>query len=135
MSEQDARIMGKRFFQSQDMTKGGPARDLVTDSYQLTIAGNPLMDWQGHDQFGRMFYEGFPDLHHTFGEPVQEGNRIVQPFILNGTHTGEFMGIPATGKIIRVEAIGIFELVDGKVDKLYGVFDQLGMMRQLGVIA
>lgn len=134
MSDQSIDTLGKRFFQSQDAARGGPSSEFVTENYTISLAGNPTMDLAGHDQFGKAFYAGFPDLYHTFEEPIVQGNRIVQPFVLNGTHSADFMGIPATGKKIRVEAIGIFELVDGRVDKLHGVFDQLGMMRQLGVI-
>lgn len=134
MADQEFRTLGKRFFMSQDQAQGGPAREIVTDDYTLSLPGSPVMNWEGHDQFGKMFYAGFPDLHHTFGDPVVEGNRIVQPFVLNGTHTGEFMGIPPTGKPVRIEAIGIIVAEGDRVKHLSGVFDQLGMMRQLGVI-
>ena len=134
MPDHDFRNIGKRMFASQDMRKAGPAPELVTENYTLNLAGNPSMNWEGHEQFGKMFYAAFPDLRHTFGEPVVENNIVVQPFTLHGTHTNDFMGIPATGKTIQVDAIAILEIQDGRVNKSTGIFDQLGMMRQLGVI-
>ena len=56
-------------------------------------------------------------------------------FTLRGSHTGDFMGIPATGKSIEVSAIAILAFVNGKVAQLNAQFDQLGMMQQLGVIS
>lgn len=135
MSNHDFRNIGKGLFGSQDVRKAGPAPELVTETYALHLAGNPPMNWEGHEQFGKMFYAAFPDLYHSFGEPVVEGNTIVQPFTLHGTHTSDFMGIPATGKAIQVEAIAILEIQGGRVNKVTTVFDQFGMMRQLGVIA
>ena len=55
-------------------------------------------------------------------------------FTLRGSHTGDFMGIPATGKSIEVSAIAILAFVDGKVAQLNAQFDQLGMMQQLSLI-
>ena len=52
----------------------------------------------------------------------------------NGTHTGNFMGVPATGKQIAIEAIDILRLVDSKVVEHWGVMDTFGLMQQLGVI-
>jgi predicted ester cyclase len=55
-------------------------------------------------------------------------------FRLGGTHEGEFMGIPSTRKAFEIGAIALFRAVDGKIVEVRGQFDQLGMMRQLGVI-
>ena len=53
---------------------------------------------------------------------------------MRGTHQGEFRGIAPTGKRVTVTGIGIFWFSDGKVVESWDNFDQLGMMRQLGVI-
>jgi steroid delta-isomerase-like uncharacterized protein len=98
------------------------------------IGSNPPMNVEGHKQFARMFYGAFPDLNHTIDDTVAEGDKVVVRFTLRGTHTGNFMGIPATNKPITVGAIAIFHFVNGKIAELRGQFDQLGMMQQLGVI-
>ena len=87
-----------------------------------------------HQQFATAFYRAFPDLLHTVHETVAGDGKAVVRFTLHGTHKNDFMGIPATGKEVQVGAIAIFTIADGKITELHGQFDQLGMMRQLGVV-
>lgn len=134
MSTTDNKAIGPRFFMEQDKRRGGPARELCAPDYVIHLAGNPPMDYEGHQQFGRAFYGGFPDLYHTIDDTIAEGDKVVVRFTLRGTHTGDFMGIPPTHKPVSVGCIAIMRVVDGRVAEIRGEFDQLGMMRQLGVM-
>jgi len=53
---------------------------------------------------------------------------------LHGTHQGEFLGVPPTGKRVAIEVIDILRIVDGKITDHWDLIDQLGLLRQLGVI-
>jgi len=55
-------------------------------------------------------------------------------FTLRGTHTGDFMGMPPTGRAITVQAIVLLTVADGRVTHLRAIFDRFGLMQQLGVI-
>ena len=67
---------------------------------------------------------------------IGEGDRVVTRWTLRVTHTGEFRGIPATGKRITITGIGNFRLSEGgKVVESCDSLDQLGMLRQVGVSA
>ena len=92
------------------------------------------MNLAAHKQFASAFYSAFPDLNHTIDDTIADGDKVVVRFTLRGTHTGNFMGIPATKKSITVGAIAIFRIVGGKIEELRCQFDQMGMMQQLGVI-
>ena len=131
---QDSRAIGQRFFEEQDRLRGGPADQLCASTYTIHIAGMGPMDLEGHKQFASMFYAAFPDLRHVIEDTVAEGDKAVVSFTLEGTHKGDFMGIPATGKKVRVSAIVIFQIADGKVTQVFGIFDQAGMMQQLGAV-
>ena len=98
------------------------------------IAGFPPMNAAAHGEFGRAFYAGFPDMSHTIDETIVAGDRVVTRFTLRGSHTAPFMGIPATGRSITVTAIVILTVADGRVVHLRATFDQLGLLRQLGVV-
>ena len=126
--------VGVRFFQSQDQRQGGPAPEFCAPTYVAYISGSPPLTCEGHDQFGQVFYTGFPDMRHYFNEVVAENNTEVVHFTLKGTHTGNFAGIPPTGRAVTISATGIFHLDNGKVAELYGTFDRMGLMQQLGVI-
>jgi len=77
---------------------------------------------------------GFPDLDFSIKEQIAEGDKVVSRFEWTGTHQGEFLGIPATGKPVRVWGIVIDRLVDSRIKDTRIIMDTLGMMMQLGVI-
>ncbi len=134
MSTAEIKSLGPRFFKEQDRLRGGPADELCASNYAAHIGGNPPMNLAAHKQFASAFYSAFPDLNHTIDDTIADGDKVVVCFTLRGTHTGNFMGIPATGKSITVGAIVLFHIVNGKVAELRAQFDQMGMMQQLGVI-
>jgi len=83
----------------------------------------------------RMITAAFPDNRHEVEEVIVEGDRVVLRCTLTGTHEGPFMGIPPTGRRIEVNEIHIYRLEDGKAVEHRVGRDDLGAMRQLGVIA
>jgi steroid delta-isomerase-like uncharacterized protein len=126
-------VLGARFFKAQDLLRGGPDPVLCTSGYEAQIGGNPPMSLAGHQQFARMFYAAFPDIVHTIEETVADEDRVVVRFTLRGTHQENFLGLPPTGKPIDIGAIAILRIEDGQVAGLRALFDEAGMMRQLGV--
>jgi steroid delta-isomerase-like uncharacterized protein len=121
------------FFRRAGRLLGGPADELCAPGYTAQIGANPPMPLAGHQQFAAMFYAAFSGLHHVIEDTVAEADKVAVRFTLHGTHSGDFMGLPATGRTIVVPAIAILRVADGKVTHLHAVFDQAGMMRQLGV--
>jgi steroid delta-isomerase-like uncharacterized protein len=83
----------------------------------------------------RMVTAGFPDNRHEVEEMIAEGDKVVVRCTLTGTHQGEFMGIPPTGRSIEVSEIHVYRLEDGKAVEHRVGRDDLGAMRQLGVIS
>ena len=65
---------------------------------------------------------------------IAEGDRVVARMTVTGTQTGEFMGLPPSGKRTRVTAIGISRIVDGKFVEYWENFDALGLLQQVGAI-
>lgn len=98
---------------------------------------NPTEELRGAEAVKGLFAAyraGFPDFHVHVDERVADGDRIAQAFTLTGTHRGEFMGIPATGKAIKVHGVVISRFADGKIVEEWEVIDQLTFMEQLGVV-
>jgi steroid delta-isomerase-like uncharacterized protein len=83
----------------------------------------------------RMITAAFPDNHHAVEEVIAEGETVVVRCTLSGTHEGQFMGIPPTGRRIEVTEIHIYRLENGKAVEHRVGRDDMGAMRQLGVIA
>lgn len=79
------------------------------------------------------FRTGFPDMKITVESILSEGDRIAAYTVMTGTHTGEFMGMKPTGKAIRVEGFDLVRFEGDRMAEHWGVNDDAGMMRQLGV--
>lgn len=70
----------------------------------------------------------------TIEDVIAEGDRVVVRWTNSGTHVGDFLGIPATGKSVTVAGIDIYRLQGGRMAEHWHVIDQLPMLQQLGVI-
>lgn len=76
----------------------------------------------------------FPDLHFTIEDQIAEGDKVVNRVIARGTHQGELMGIPPTGKQVIVTGITIDRIVGGKLEASWANWDFLGPLQQFGVV-
>jgi steroid delta-isomerase-like uncharacterized protein len=88
----------------------------------------------GVKQLFRMFHTAFEDFHATIHDQVGEGGKVVTRKTLHGTHRGEFFGVPPTGKQVTIDVTDILYVDEGRITDHWTVVDQLGLMRQLGVI-
>jgi predicted ester cyclase len=131
MSPDDCRALAARFFAEQDRLRGGPAAELCASGYTAHLAGGAPMDLAGHQAFSAGFYAGFPDLRHQVDLTLADGERAAVRFTLFGTHTGEFLGMPPTGRPIRVTANVCMAIDGGRVQELWGEVNMLSLMRQL----
>ena len=77
---------------------------------------------------------GFPDIHFGIEEQIAEGDKVLSRFEWTGTHRGEFLGVPATGRPVKIWGMVIDRLVDGRIKETRIIMDTLGLMMQLGVI-
>ena len=85
-------------------------------------------------QMFTMFRGAFPDLNATIDDVIAEGDKVVARSTWSGTHKGEFMGIPPTGKSVSFGVIDIVRIAGGKFVEHWGQMDNMSMMQQLGVI-
>ena len=76
----------------------------------------------------------FPDLVFSIEEQVAEGDKVASRFEWSGTHQGEFLGVPATGRQVRVWGIVIDRLVEGRIKDTRIIMDIFGLMMQLGAL-
>lgn len=84
--------------------------------------------------YGAALKTAFPDLKITHDKVVTEGNQQAIRWTFEGTHNGEYYGIPATGKRVSITGIDVFRIIDGKITDLWLEQDNLSMMQQLGVV-
>lgn len=76
----------------------------------------------------------FPDMHWSVEEQIAEETKVVTRFEWSGTHRGEFLGVPATGRQVKNWGMVIDRLEDGKIKDTRIIMDTLGLMIQLGAL-
>lgn len=91
-------------------------------------------DREGMRSAGSMFREVFPDWHSDMHLLVGEDDIVVESFTASGTHRGEIMGVAPTGETITLPGINIFRIRDGRIIERWGRLDDLGFLRQLGIV-
>lgn len=76
----------------------------------------------------------FGGLKVTIEDMIAEGDKVTCRFTARGVHTGEFMGVPPTGKDITMTGIEIFRIDNGKIAELWGEANLIGLAQQLGIV-
>lgn len=88
---------------------------------------------KGIIDFARVLGAAFSDTDLQFINVLAEGDRAVAHWSMQSTHTGDFFGVPATGKRVNITGTDIVRIVDGKITDWWHNEDVLGLMGQLGM--
>jgi steroid delta-isomerase-like uncharacterized protein len=88
----------------------------------------------GLKQFMGVYLRAFPDANITIEDQLVDGDRVVTRWTGRGTQTGEFMEMPPSGKKVAVPGVQIDRFSGGKIVEEWTLFDQLGMLQQLGAV-
>ncbi len=91
-------------------------------------------DCEGIKVVTAMFRGAFPDSYFTVEDMMAEGDKVATRKTFHGTHEGEFMGIPPSGRTVTMGLIDIVRISEGRVVEHWSMGDNLGMVRQLGVV-
>jgi steroid delta-isomerase-like uncharacterized protein len=89
---------------------------------------------EGVKQFFGIFRSAFPDLQMKAHQVIAEDDLVCARFTFTGTHQGEFMGMPPSGKRVEVQGMDIVRIREGQVIEHWGVMDSGSMMEQLGAV-
>ena len=110
--------------------------DMLADDFvEHQVLGEFPPRKAGVRQFFEAFFAAFPDLRNDLQDVITSGDKVVARVRVTGTNQGEFMGMPATGKSIDLEAIDIVRFGDdGKAVEHWGAMDGIEMMQQLGAV-
>lgn len=101
------------------------------------IEHEPDGDEIGRDHFReavRAYRAAFPDMRICVDDQITDEDRVVIRWTATGTHCGELNGIPATGRTAKVSGVFIHKLADGQITESWIMFDQIGLLAQLGVL-
>jgi steroid delta-isomerase-like uncharacterized protein len=134
MSEENKALV-RRFYDEVTAGDMSVVDELVADDLveHEEFPGIPS-NKEGVKLFFEMFRAAFPDMHMEAREMIAEGDLVSARFVFTGTHQGEFMGVPATGKRVEVEGFDLVRIRDGQATEHWGQMDAMALMQQLGAI-
>jgi len=92
------------------------------------------LDSDGWVEFLGVFLEGFPDLHLEVQGTSADEAMVAQRILFTGTHTGNFRGLPPTGRKIRLYSIEMNRMVDGKIAEHWFQLDAVTLFQQIGLM-
>ena len=132
MSDDNKRVV-REFLTDVISGKDPDARpDLIGPGFVAHFGSMPTLDHDAWRQMAGGFFAAFPDLELTIQDMAAEGDRVAARWTWTGTHQGDLMGMPATGKHVSTGGMGFYRVVDGQIVEEWTLEDMLGVMQQLG---
>jgi steroid delta-isomerase-like uncharacterized protein len=134
MSDDENMAAVRRFFDLVNDGNLDAIGGLIAPGFQLHFDGMPVFDEQGATEFFRGFVAAFPGIHHEILDQFAADDRVATRILVTGVQSGDFMGMPATGRQISIGGINIHRFADGHIAEQWVNSDSLGMLQQLGMI-
>ena len=106
--------------------------EMMAPNYARYMNGpQPPLDREKQKQRILGFRTAFPDIRINIVDSVASGDKVVSRMEGSGTHQGEFLDVPSTGKSVAIYAIDIVRFADGKIVDQWGVMDMLSILQQI----
>ena len=134
MGAEENKAVMREFLEASASDNVARIRDLLAPDFIAHLAAGPV----GPDAFvehNSVTGDAFSEKVFSIKDQIAEGDRVAARTVWQGTHSAELRGIPPTGKRIAVSAFIVDRIRDGKIVEHWSLFDQMGMMQQLGVAA
>ncbi len=135
MTTEDNKTIARRFF--DEVVSNGNLRvvdELCSADYRVhaTLSGPDAIDLDQMKELVMSFRSSFPDARITIEDIVAEGDLVAARLMEQGTHTGEFKGIPPTGRRVTYGSMTFLRIVDRKIVDHWGLLDMPSLLQQLG---
>jgi steroid delta-isomerase-like uncharacterized protein len=110
--------------------------ELVADDvvHHFNSDPQPIVGLAANKALNAALFQGFPNIQHTIEDMIAEGDKVVYHTTLKGTHTGEFMGIPPTGKSAIIHDFTLLRIAEGKIVEWWYDCNLMSLMQQLGLM-
>jgi len=109
--------------------------EMLADDAVMHGLGEACQDTRGSDGF-KPFVErlrgAFPDIEVTIEQTIEQGDLIASRWVARMTHTGDDLGVPATGRQVSVTGMSIARLENGKMVEGWNNWDMMSLMQQIG---
>lgn len=133
MSAEKKKAIARRFIEVAASADEVRLKEVLAPDFVAHQPGGP-QDRHAFLQHLDSFRVAFSDNQFVVKDQIAEGEKVMTRAAWQATHSGDFQGVSATGKEIAIQAIFIERIQDDKIVEHWGLFDQLSMMQQLGLV-
>jgi predicted ester cyclase len=105
------------------------AKDFVDHEASPGVGGGP----EGYLATARYMRRAFSEARWQVDEFIAENDKFACRVTFSGRHTGDFLGVPPTGKQVQVQHLHFYRIADGQAVEHWGARDELTLLRQIGV--
>ncbi|MFT2691879.1 ester cyclase [Clavibacter zhangzhiyongii] len=132
----DLRATMQRFLEFINSGDEEIGREVIHEqaAFMTPFSPEPLCGLDGYLRILSVMRGAIPDVRWTVQRLVVEGDHVAARFELRGTHGGEFLGVPATGKPIAVGASNFYRFAEGRIVDEVGQPDLLALLAQIGAL-
>ena len=134
MSSEENKALMSRWIEAVNQRNLAASDELCAPDFVYHDASKTMRGVEPYKQVLSMYLTAIPDLHLTLEDVIAEGDKAVTRQTYRGTHQGNLMGIPATGKQLTLTGMAITRIASGKVVEQWANNDDLGLLQQLGVV-
>ena len=131
----DASAIARAVFAAMDASDYTRTGALLADSFRLHYQGVPdPISRADLLELLRSYFVSFPDLRHEVQAVLPSGSYVTVRVMVHATHKGTYEGVPATGRAVTAGGIHILRIANGKVAEWWAAEDDLGLLRQIGMV-
>jgi steroid delta-isomerase-like uncharacterized protein len=135
MSDEENKAVSRRFHEAIGKGSAQAVQAELAPNFVAHFPGVPgPLDAEGFKQLVNVFGSGFPESHFDIDDEFAVGDKVVTRWTYRAVHSGEFQGLPPTGKQVAMTGITILHITGGKIVENAVELDQLGLLQQLGVV-
>jgi len=109
----------------------GIADDLLAPDLVFRNAGSEIRGCEGWRAFAGGWLTGFPDVSLTVDFAMADDDRVLLHWRAEGTHTGEFRGVPATGRRVTASGLTLLRVSSGKIAEMWDETEAFGELQAL----
>jgi steroid delta-isomerase-like uncharacterized protein len=134
MSADNKALVRRWFEEVWNNGRIGTIDEMLADRAIVHGLGGVMQGPSEFKPFHAAFRSAFPDLSVVVEDAVTEGGMVAARWSCTGTHQGDGLGFPATGRKVQISGMAFLRVEGGKFVEGWNNFDQLGMLQQLGVV-
>ncbi|NUQ72518.1 MAG: ester cyclase [Polyangiaceae bacterium] len=135
--EENKAVLRRMFDESLNTQNYEIAAQFLTSDFVRHDVFKVFPDRSGQNgvkEYMSLLRAAIPDLRVDIVDILAEGDRVCVRYLGQGTHVGELLGRPGTGKPVRLEGVNVYRMVDGKIAETWQYMDGLGFLRLIGAL-